>query len=125
MTRYSKIQECASRHASRIKKPMDIHAIVDAINGGEYSAELMLQHLLQWAAKTERALQDPHCVRAMTLRGEIVAYSPSCQWTEDEDGNWSTACGECFVFETGGPKENKAQWCPFCGGKLETKPCKP
>ena len=53
------------------------------------------------------------------------SHAPSCQWTDDEDGNWNTSCGECFVFETGGPKENKAQWCPFCGGKLETKPCKP
>jgi hypothetical protein len=56
---------------------------------------------------------------------ESQSHAPSCEWTEDEDGNWDTACGECFVFEFGGPKENKARWCQYCGGKLETKPCKP
>jgi DNA-binding XRE family transcriptional regulator len=53
------------------------------------------------------------------------SHAPSCRWTEDEDGNWDTACGETFTFIDGGPKENKTRFCPYCGGKLETKPCKP
>jgi len=51
---------------------MDIHAIIAEIDSDEYSAELMIQHLILWAAKTERHLQDPHCVRAMALLGEII-----------------------------------------------------
>ncbi len=43
----------------------------------------------------------------------------SCRWSEDEDGNWDTACGECFVFEVGGPTENRAKWCPYCGRRIE------
>lgn len=42
----------------------------------------------------------------------------SCRWSEDEDGNWDTACGEVFVFETGGPTENRAKWCPYCGRRI-------
>jgi hypothetical protein len=43
----------------------------------------------------------------------------SCRWSEDEDGNWDTACGECFVFETGGPTENRARWCHYCGRRID------
>ena len=47
---------------------------------------------------------------------------PSCQWSEDLDGNWDTACGETFTFTDGGPKENKAHWCQYCGGELVAVP---
>ena len=46
----------------------------------------------------------------------------SCQWSEDSDGNWDTACGEIFTFTDGGPKENKAHWCQYCGGELVAVP---
>lgn len=42
----------------------------------------------------------------------------SCQWSEDEDGNWDTACNEIFTFTDGGPKENNAKFCLYCGGEL-------
>ena len=46
----------------------------------------------------------------------------TCQWSEDEDGNWDSACGECHTFTTDGPKENKARWCCYCGGELVAVP---
>ncbi len=42
-----------------------------------------------------------------------------CAWTEDGDGVWQTACGEAFVFTDGGPAENRARFCPYCGRPLE------
>lgn len=42
----------------------------------------------------------------------------SCYWKEDEDGNWSSACGSLFVFLNGGPNENDFGYCPYCGGLL-------
>lgn len=68
----SDLQMCAKRVAGHIAKPMDICDIVSNIESDEYNAELMLQHLLLWSAKTERHLKDPHCVRAMVLLGTIV-----------------------------------------------------
>jgi len=68
----SALQKCAERVAGHIAKPLDIHAIVSEVESDEYNSELMLQHLLLWAAKTERHLKDPHCVRAMALLGEII-----------------------------------------------------
>lgn len=72
LTNCSAVQKCAERIAGRITKPLDIYAIVSEIESDEYSAELMLQHLILWAAKTERHLKDPNCVRAMALLGEII-----------------------------------------------------
>jgi len=46
-----------------------------------------------------------------------------CVWTEDNDGNWFTTCGEGQVFETGGVTENHYRFCPFCGKAI--KPGKP
>ena len=71
-TTCSHLQKCAAKIAGHIAKPLDIYAIVAEIDSEEYNAELILRHLLLWAAKTERHLKDPHCVRAMVILGEII-----------------------------------------------------
>ena len=45
----------------------------------------------------------------------------ACLWTEDEDGNWETDCGEMYVFNEGNPKENGMNFCGYCGRPLEQK----
>jgi len=42
----------------------------------------------------------------------------TCLWSEDEDGNWASACQNLHVFIEGGPKENGYEWCCYCGLKL-------
>ncbi len=43
-----------------------------------------------------------------------------CRWKEDEfDGAWDTDCGNRFEFNAGGPKENRAQFCIYCGKKIK------
>lgn len=51
---------------------------------------------------------------------EIAAAlnGPCCAWTEDEDGNWWTGCGNVHVFTDGGPRENDYDFCPYCGKPL-------
>jgi rRNA maturation endonuclease Nob1 len=41
-----------------------------------------------------------------------------CDWAQDWDGSWHTACGNIFVFEDYTPKENHFSFCPFCGDPL-------
>ena len=41
-----------------------------------------------------------------------------CIWTPDSDGTFETACGNAFVFGDGGPRENGARFCPYCGRPL-------
>jgi len=45
-----------------------------------------------------------------------------CDWREDEDGNWDTACGDKHILLTGTPHENGMWFCCYCGARLrETK----
>ena len=45
-----------------------------------------------------------------------------CAWGKDEDGIYQTDCGECFVFNDDGPKENGFKFCPYCGKTLKSSP---
>ena len=42
-----------------------------------------------------------------------------CEWTEDFDGNWDTACGDKHVFFDGTPAENHHRFCPYCGKPIK------
>lgn len=42
----------------------------------------------------------------------------SCEWREDEDGNWWSSCDNGFVFDSGAPSENGFRFCPYCGRVL-------
>lgn len=55
----------------------------------------------------------------MEIHPAFMEAHGSCRWSEDEEGNWWTECGEGFFFEAGGPIENRAQWCLYCGHKIE------
>jgi ribosomal protein S27AE len=54
------------------------------------------------------------------LRACAEAPETPCAWTlEDEDGRaYQTSCGEMFEFTDGGPVENKAKFCQYCGKAL-------
>jgi hypothetical protein len=44
-----------------------------------------------------------------------------CVWRDDGDGNWETDCGNTFTYENGGPGDNHAKWCQYCGlGLIES-----
>ena len=42
-----------------------------------------------------------------------------CVWSEDEDGNWITTCGQMFVFTAEGPSGNGMKFCCYCGAPLK------
>ena len=50
-----------------------------------------------------------------------------CSWTKDEEGNYTAAChrakneGPSFIFTSGGPRENRFTFCPYCGRPVKTK----
>ncbi len=51
----------------------------------------------------------------------------TCRWTLESDGLlemdiWEAGCGGSWEFETGDPKENGMNFCPFCGFELEQVP---
>ena len=42
-----------------------------------------------------------------------------CKWRSDGEVGWKTHCGEAFVFNDDGPRENRFNFCPYCGGVLK------
>lgn len=54
-----------------------------------------------------------------TGNGGRGGMSERCRWASDEDGTWFSGCGEAFVFESQGPRENGFRFCPYCGGTVE------
>ena len=44
-----------------------------------------------------------------------------CKWTVDEDGIYDTGCGERYEFFEDGPKENKVNFCMYCGKIIEVE----
>ena len=43
----------------------------------------------------------------------------TCDWAQDDEGNWGTSCGNLHAFIEDGPSENNHKFCPYCGGRLE------
>ena len=81
-------------------------------------------------ARTLSELEDAGCpvvfVEAVKrhlrwLRDDLQALESEatpCAWTEDDEGNWETACDNLHVFFDGGPVENGYKWCPYCGREI-------
>jgi len=68
---------------------------------------------------TKNELRRPEYLLAEAVAGfvrEKTLEKKKCLWQQDEySGGWDTACGNSWIFEYKGPKENKAKFCPFCG----------
>jgi hypothetical protein len=55
----------------------------------------------------------------MHCKHDTRSRSSTCTWTEDEDGNWHTECGQIYQFINGTPAaENHYVFCPQCGGRI-------
>lgn len=66
------LAEITQKIAGHIRAPMHAHEIAKELESGEYSSELVMQHLLLFVDLIAIRLQDPHAVRIMILRGEII-----------------------------------------------------
>ena len=50
---------------------------------------------------------------------DLPADFGECIWRPDNDGTYETSCGQAFVFTGGGPRENGARFCLYCGHPLK------
>lgn len=49
------------------------------------------------------------------------ADDPRCNWVEDSDGNWATACGNSYVLDPAEPPEaHGMKFCCYCGKALQS-----
>lgn len=69
---------------------------------------------------TEDAPQPRHPAPSapQSEQTHVAVAESHCVWMQDSDGPWNTSCGHVFEFIDGGPHENGATWCQYCGGKL-------
>ena len=49
---------------------------------------------------------------------------PTCDWVEDEDGVWESACDEAWISTTDSskPSEHRYRYCPWCGKEIREHP---
>ena len=75
-----------------------------------------------WDGKTEPD-SGPGLTRTQKrLLAALLRSEPKttfCTWSEDDDGNWSSSCGNAWSMEAGTPQENGYAYCPNCGAQIE------
>jgi len=45
----------------------------------------------------------------------------NCEWEQDGEDHYQTACRKAFEFSDGGVADNGFEFCPFCGGAIMIK----
>ena len=83
-----------------------------------------VQEVQQLFAAPIPPVREPLSDNTIAALRQAIAQPEACTWTQtdDEDGIWSSSCGELWSFIDGGPKENRVSYCHHCGKKVEVKP---
>lgn len=82
--------------------------------------------LCREAAKELNALHDLMKISLQMADSAKSAWKgeprSACEWCVDDEGIFYTACGHSFQFNDGGPRENGARFCQYCGGRISGVP---
>lgn len=98
-------------HALRRLAENNQNGIVDFL----LDKKLMLEYSEDYAAR----VFTPESVLRLA---ETIEPEPelTCEWMQDEDGNWRTNCGEIFVVcNCESLENNNIIYCHNCGGVIE------
>lgn len=87
------------------------------VRDNEEKRKEALASLSSPAAEGEKPLDLEPCPDG----SRVLCAKGKCVWSEDEDGNWETECGQMFNWIEDGPTENGARFCLHCGKALEEK----
>ena len=79
---------------------------------------------VHWETTITEPLWSEQCEAVSRIRKALLSRAPVekadvCQWSEDDDGNWSGTCGCTWVLEAGTPNENDMKFCPICGRPMK------
>ena len=96
-----------------------IEPLEEKAEAGEYEeANDLCRHC---GVKLERFYVCPQCgsdFLGLPSPAAIPEGLPKCVWSEDADGTWSTSCHHEFQWNEGGPADNHANFCLYCGKPL-------
>lgn len=76
------------------------------------------EHRQQVQAEFDRAKHASAIIGSDALRRIIAPRGGLCEWHENIDGDWETACGHTWCLIDGTPSDNDMRFCPVCGGVL-------
>lgn len=105
------IQQAAAELRGVACETFATHTIDGVWPHGEDQAKANHDHLLFLADIIEKEEQS---------RGQTCAWRQDAAW--DHSDTWNTDCGEAFVFIDGTPADNNANYCCYCGRKIEQVP---
>lgn len=89
-----------------------------------YEAQVRVLEQLQWYLQGGDEALNAYVTDAArpTDMTRAKDRKPVCRWAYDETSDaWDTGCDEKFVFIDGGPSENGAKFCFYCGKPLIEK----
>ena len=87
----------------------------------EQIAQMILDNVLAW---TRGGGNYAAVQKQITEIVDSVLQSPvtdSCEWVCDEEGAYTTGCGERWFFPESARQENGAVFCPMCGKKIKER----
>jgi hypothetical protein len=75
-----------------------------------------VEHCRAWLASSWPGVRNKRDKLAIA---HATRMTEPCEWKEDEDGIWWTACGNAYEYINGGPAENGQKFCGYCGKPLK------
>lgn len=101
-----------------------LHEVRNKVEAGYVETVAQLQEQLAAIQEDGEILLAEYGVMASEVPSttpwllDVLARLGGCRWTETKDGQWETACEQMHEFFDGGPKDNRLQFCGYCGKRL-------
>jgi hypothetical protein len=78
----------------------------------------------RWMAQIEHNFSKHYDVAGTSIEAickvaDQVSVECVCEWTQDEDGVYDTACEVRFELNEGAPTENNMRYCHSCGKRIK------
>lgn len=101
----------------------ELERLADELNQSVYDWNDQVRALrkaarIVWAAQAVMSVGHPTDFAELDAALSAVTSASACEWREDENGLWQTACGCAFEFIDDGPTANKQSFCGYCGKRL-------
>lgn len=93
----------------------------DAVAEDSIDTFIELREKIEQLRSRERELKERDIIpgiRLLCMSAAQLIEVTTCRWSEDDDGNYETACGETHIFMSGTPSQNQHRYCPYCGREI-------
>jgi hypothetical protein len=120
---------CRRMYVSKLKTADMMAQYQEMLTGARYTPTYVYRIMCDFCHINKiQMVKNEYAHKFVVLRQFCIAQGintplqePTCVWTPyDDDGDtWEGSCGALWVMIEGTPKENKMNFCPQCGKRLE------